>query len=193
MKSNLTNDSIGDFPIGTVISFAGKLNDIVIEEQGWLYCNGNTLNRTKYAALFSVIGTNFGDGDGQSSFNLPDFRGVFLRGVTADTKNDPDVESRASAIHGGNKGDNVGSVQKYATGKPATDLITNLTGNHSHTASHIPTDNSSYAIAGGYQAIWNGDSRTTDSAGNHTHSVTGGGDAESRPVNVNTFFLIKFS
>ena len=184
---------VGDLPIGTIISFAGRLNDTVIEEQGWLYCNGNSLSRVNYAELFSVIGTDFGEGDGQSSFNLPDFRGTFLRGVSAGTPNDPDAGNRTSATHGGNKGDNVGSIQKYATGKPASDLISNLAGSHSHTASHIPTDNSSYAIAGSYQAIWNGGSNSTDSAGSHTHTVTDGGDAESRPVNVNTFYLIKYS
>lgn len=47
---------------------------------GWLKCNGRAVSRTIYADLFAAIGTSFGDGDGSTTFNLPDFRGEFLRG-----------------------------------------------------------------------------------------------------------------
>jgi hypothetical protein len=39
---------------------------------GYLECNGQAINRTTYAALFSKIGTLYGVGDGSSTFNLPD-------------------------------------------------------------------------------------------------------------------------
>jgi microcystin-dependent protein len=42
---------------------------------GWFICNGSTASRTTYAALFAVIGTTFGSGDGSTTFNIPDFRG----------------------------------------------------------------------------------------------------------------------
>lgn len=41
---------------------------------GWLLCNGSAVNRTTYAALFAVIGTTFGFGDGSTTFNVPDYR-----------------------------------------------------------------------------------------------------------------------
>lgn len=41
---------------------------------GWLLCNGAAVSRTTYKDLFAVIGTNFGAGDGSTTFNLPDFR-----------------------------------------------------------------------------------------------------------------------
>ena len=41
---------------------------------GYLICNGAAVSRTTYAALFAVIGTTFGAGDGSSTFNLPDYR-----------------------------------------------------------------------------------------------------------------------
>lgn len=41
----------------------------------WLLCNGQTVSRTTYSALFSVIGTSFGAGDGSTTFGLPDARG----------------------------------------------------------------------------------------------------------------------
>ena len=44
---------------------------------GWLKCDGRSLSRTTYAALFAVIGTSFGSADG-NSFNLPDSRGRVL-------------------------------------------------------------------------------------------------------------------
>lgn len=46
---------------------------------GWLKANGAAVSRTTYAALFNAIGTMFGAGDGWSTFNLPDMRGVFAR------------------------------------------------------------------------------------------------------------------
>jgi microcystin-dependent protein len=41
---------------------------------GWLPCNGQTLEIQKYAALYSLLGTHFG-GDGTNTFGLPDLRG----------------------------------------------------------------------------------------------------------------------
>lgn len=48
---------------------------------GWLKANGAAVSRTTYAALFAAIGTTFGAGDGQTTFNLPDLRGEFIRGL----------------------------------------------------------------------------------------------------------------
>lgn len=42
---------------------------------GFLLCDGSAVNRVNYAALFAVIGTTYGSGDGSTTFNLPDFRG----------------------------------------------------------------------------------------------------------------------
>lgn len=42
---------------------------------GYLLCNGQAVSRTTYANLFAVIGTTYGEGDGSTTFNLPDFRG----------------------------------------------------------------------------------------------------------------------
>lgn len=47
---------------------------------GWLKRNGAAISRTTYSALFAIIGTTYGVGDGTSTFNLPDDRGLFLRG-----------------------------------------------------------------------------------------------------------------
>lgn len=46
---------------------------------GWLKANGAAVSRTTYAALFLVIGTTYGAGDGSTTFNVPDLRGEFVR------------------------------------------------------------------------------------------------------------------
>ena len=56
-------------PIGSIVPYGS--NDI---PANWLLCDGRAVSRTTYANLFSVIGTNFGEGDGTTTFNLPDFR-----------------------------------------------------------------------------------------------------------------------
>lgn len=62
-------------PPGKIDMFAGTT-----APAGWFKANGAAVSRTVYADLYSRIGTVWGVGDGVSTFNLPDFRGEFLRG-----------------------------------------------------------------------------------------------------------------
>lgn len=62
-------------PAGAVFYFAANS-----APSGYLEANGAAISRTTYSALFAVVGTTFGSGDGSSTFNLPDLRGEFLRG-----------------------------------------------------------------------------------------------------------------
>ncbi len=48
---------------------------------GYLLCNGALVSRVTYAALFAVVGTTFGAGDGTTTFGVPDMRGAFPLGV----------------------------------------------------------------------------------------------------------------
>lgn len=48
---------------------------------GWLLCDGSAINRTTYQNLFSNIGVVWGVGDGSTTFGIPDFQGIFLRGA----------------------------------------------------------------------------------------------------------------
>lgn len=48
---------------------------------GWLLCNGAAVSRSTYSALFAIIDTTYGVGDGSTTFNLPDFRGIFPKGA----------------------------------------------------------------------------------------------------------------
>ncbi|MDS1371025.1 tail fiber protein [Aliarcobacter butzleri] len=58
----------------------------------WLFCNGDAVSRTKYKELFEVIGTRYGKGDGITTFNIPDRRGLFAR--TEDAGRGMDLEKR---------------------------------------------------------------------------------------------------
>ena len=181
----------GEFPLGTILPFGGLLNEQSLEASGWLYCNGDTVSRTTYAGLFEAIGTAYGSGDGSTTFTLPNLQDTFMRGVTTNTKRDPGCNSRTAQTTGGNTGAEVGSVEGFATGQPSTAFTIDSAGDHTHSVQHIPTDNSSYAVAGSYQAIWNGGSAPTGNAGNHTHTITGG-DSETRPINIGLFFIIRY-
>lgn len=63
-------------PSGVVAPFAGAA-----APSGWLLCDGAAVSRTTYAALFTVVGTQYGSGDGSSTFNLPDLRGRSVFGL----------------------------------------------------------------------------------------------------------------
>ena len=52
--------------------------------EGWLLCDGKEYSREEYKELFDVIGTTWGSGDDTTTFNVPDFRGVFMRGTDLD-------------------------------------------------------------------------------------------------------------
>lgn len=54
--------------------------------EGWLQCNGAAVSRTTYAALFAVIGTKYGSGDGSNTFNLPHLHHKFIEGTTTQSE-----------------------------------------------------------------------------------------------------------
>lgn len=66
----LIDPAIGGMPAGVVLPFAGAT-----APSGWLLCYGQAVSRTTFAALFAILGTAYGAGDGSTTFNLPDMRG----------------------------------------------------------------------------------------------------------------------
>lgn len=65
----------GVIPIATVMWFCSTR-----PPEGYLLCDGSAVSRVRYSQLFRAIGTLYGDGDGASTFNLPDMVGRFCRG-----------------------------------------------------------------------------------------------------------------
>lgn len=94
---------------GMIAPFAGPVEKI---PSGWLLCDGRAISRSEYLNLYTAIGTSWGEGDGSSTFNIPDLRGMFLRGVSGESGNDEDADKRGMLVNnGGNTGNNVGSYQ----------------------------------------------------------------------------------
>jgi microcystin-dependent protein len=60
-----------------------KITAAVALPTGWLLCDGSTISRTTYAALFAAISTAYGAGDGSTTFGLPDYRGRTIVGAGA--------------------------------------------------------------------------------------------------------------
>jgi hypothetical protein len=84
------------WPVGSYICHAGTT-----APPGFLACNGAAVSRTTYAALFAVIGTTYGAGDGSTTFNLPDCRGLVFVGAGA---HGTMTRANGSAYNGGSVG-----------------------------------------------------------------------------------------
>ena len=104
-------------PVGTILSYAGILKNI---PEDWMVCDGRGLSSANYPELFSALQSSWGNASGDDSsatdFNIPDLRGMFLRGVSMGSGNDPDAEYREAPVAGANSGDNIGTVQVDASG-----------------------------------------------------------------------------
>lgn len=157
---------------------------------GFLKANGAAVSRATYARLFSRIGTAFGVGDGSTTFNLPDFRGEFIRcwddgrGVDA--------------------GRALGSFQNHATLSHAhsASFTTSTDGSHAHSMFDIhgaalagTASLGARKVAGGGAIV--AGARGTDGGGSHAHSFSvntssAGAGGEFRPRNVAMLICIKY-
>ena len=157
-------------PSGVVFPFAGTA-----APYGYLLCQGQAISRTEYASLFAMIGTSHGQGNGSTTFNLPDYRGRFLRGVDGTAGNDPDKASRTAMNTGGNTGNAVGSVQADANAA------------HFHESSLITAANDS---SFGRGSVGQGILGSASGTNTRTYTNTVGGN-ESRPKNAYVNYIIK--
>lgn len=112
---------------------------------GWLKCNGAPVSRTAYARLFTAIGTTYGEGNGSTTFNLPDDRGNFSRAWD----------------------DGRGIDAARAFGSEQTDAFRL----HSHSASSSDAGGHTHA-ATALDGGSHGHTATSGSAGQHSHSGT---------------------
>jgi hypothetical protein len=186
-------------PVGTVMAFAGawppKKPDggaWTERELGWLRCDGRT-----FAALRKNLGFGPQELDELQAAleqdRLPDYSGYFLRGVGGSASVNPDAAARTDpARPGAVIGDRVGSVQGGATKRPNAPFTTDDPGDHQHVGptyngqgggAEVPREASGVDWINGAPTSW---------AGRHTHTVTAGGDSETRPVNVAVYWIVKF-
>ena len=82
-------------PTGTILPFDGTN-----VPSGYLVCNGAAVSRTTYAALFAVLGTRHGEGDGKTTFNLPNAHRRFLEMTTTTSEVGETVEAGLPNITG---------------------------------------------------------------------------------------------
>jgi microcystin-dependent protein len=188
-------------PIGIVLPFAGSSTAI---PAGWLLANGAAVSRTTYAALFAVIGTTYGTGNGSTTFNLPNMPdrmpvgsgSTYARGATgglaAVTLTTSSLPSHSHTLSG--SADSAGSHSHSLSGSTGSD------GDHSHSVDNqggrsdlLAGGGTSAATSGGGSTGGGGGhshglSGTASSAGGHSHSLSGsvsstgsGGSHENMP------------
>lgn len=170
----LTNPTQSFSPPGFIGTFATEKIPY-----GWLLCDGKAYSRKAYASLFAVLGETWGRGDGLTTFNVPDLRGMFLRGLDSGRNID--------------KGRCLGSKQEESFKAHSHQGKTDFTGAHTHKIfNFMPFGIEVYK--GNYSYYFNGSGAVdTTLAGAHEHKVIlekTGGD-ETRPVNVAVVYAIK--
>ena len=175
-------------PVGAVLPYPTST-----VPAGWLHCNGQSLATADYPALFAKLGYKYG-GSG-ANFNLPDYRGEFLRGDEDGAGTDPDVGSRTDRGDGTTGGE-VGTKQSGQVQSHTHSATSGTAGAHTHTTDGHAAFN--IAVGGGVGTtvlIGLGGStvgHTLSTAGNHAHTVTvnAAGGNETRPRNVSVMWII---
>lgn len=128
---------------------------------GWMYCFGQSLSRTDYADLYDVIGTAFGNGDGSTTFNLPDFRNRFP----------------------------VGAGDEYSRNTKGGEKSVTLTGNqipsHTHRLNWV-----NYQRGSGSNSAMGYMSPTDQTNYTSSGSAGGGQSHENRPPYIGIYFII---
>jgi microcystin-dependent protein len=138
---------------------------------GWLKCDGTAVSRATYSALFAVIGTSFGVGNGSTTFNLPDAQGRVLGGVGTGA----DLTARTTGAKVG------AETHTLTTGEmPAhTHSITDPGHTHSY-VNNVNNQNTDNAFSTEIAADNADLNQTTDSSTTGiTINSTGGGDAHN--------------
>ena len=162
-------------PPGTVVAYGGAT-----APPGWLMCDGVSYTIAAQPDLWNAIRKNFGGtgDDVTGSFNVPDFRGRFLRGVDPTNitpARDPDRATRLAMNPGGLTAGNVGSIQESA-------FQTHTHGYRYVTGGTVER----YTAGSNADAMRSGFTDNTASG-----SPTGNSSTETRPINAYVNYIIK--
>ncbi len=188
----------GDAPVGSVIAYAGALGPsgnagsppsagaasfttAPLEAWGWMYCDGRSLRCVDYPELFAVLGYVYG-GAGDS-FNIPDYRGYFHRGVGTGTQNDPDIRQRSTPPGGQGESDGVGSIQPFAV----------QTHEHTYSSAPAPSATSPNGPAAGAPSVTSTLTTGGPVAGAGQSQAVQVSPNETRPLNVYVNYIIRFT
>lgn len=154
-------------PSGVIIQFAGST-----APTGYLACNGAAVARTTYPNLFAAIGTTWGAGNGTTTFNIPDLRGMFVRG----TGTNGTYSTSVGPALGAYQADQFASHTHIATDS-----------GHQHVYQSITVGGSGIQSGAGYVGSF---PSTSTGFANITNSSTGG--TETNPKNFGILYCIKF-
>jgi microcystin-dependent protein len=154
-------------PIGTIVAYGGAT-----APSQWLFCRGQTVSRTTYAALFAALDVIYGAGDGVSTFALPDLRGRVPAGINAGA-------SRITTANSGINGDLLGASGGAANYNILQSDLPNVAlsgstsgvGDHQHTVG-VPTSVGISGGSGGAREAFVSNTLATSGAGAHSHSIT---------------------
>lgn len=159
-------------PAGEIRMYAGSADYFYLP--GWLICDGSAVSRTEYPALFDAIGTTYGAGDGSTTFNIPNLQGRVPLGVS-------------SSYALGAKG---GAATHTLTAAQIPAHTHGSAGAHTHSINNCSAAGSKASQLESYEK---GNSKnrsiSTNSAGAHTHSSVGGGEAHN---NMQPYIAINF-
>ena len=181
--------------------------DMIVSDSvpnGYLMCDGAAVDRATYADLFAIIGTTYGNGDGSTTFNVPDLRNLFIRGFP-DGRGSDSEPNRA-----------IGSIQPSLTALPRTPYTApqDAEGAHGHTGTLLTAGAHSHGVRLGttsgsssnfFRQSGGSESRgvAMDRKGEHRHTITvanAGGhthnagspafDSETRPQMMSAVYVI---
>lgn len=201
MPKSRLRSAYDHMPVGSVLPWAGDAsqtsNMMLLMTSGWFPCDGSMLAVGDYPDLYSAIGTCHG---GQSAngvvtrFNIPNLNASYVRGVNAHGHRDPDCLDRTEAAPGGCIGNEVGSIQGFATTAPSSPFATDSQGAHTHTVGPVTQSYENAWGGGKYNMahINGGGSTQSSTGGSHSHDITGGGDPETRPPSLCMSWIIRY-
>lgn len=180
---------------GEMVMYGGA-----VAPTGWLICNGAAVNRNTYAALFAVIGTAFGAGDGTATFNLPNLGGRMPMGQNGTYPRGSSGGVAAPVLTAAQL-----PAHTHTINHNHAQATTSTTGNHDHPAGHGPSaSTSTTTFQEGRLSERVIDNNLVGAAGAHSHTVdlpaftgnsgsTGGGGAlNNLPPYLSVNTIIKF-
>lgn len=162
------------WPVGTIRMSGTSEEYSVTEDEGWLVCDGKAVDREVFADLYNAIGINYGNGDGNTTFNVPDFRARSVLG-----ENNLNLPNGAAGGLTSNARGSIGGVESVT-----------LTGQQSGIQQHAHEIQSNGSDSGTVGDVFTKANGATVTSGNT--QVTGHSPALSAHTNLSPYAVAKY-
>lgn len=163
-------------PVGSIFCFSsGQV------PANFHLCDGSAFSKADFPELFAAVGSTYTTTNSQLYFNIPDLRGMFVRGHDYDRG----VDSQKKRP--------LGSVQASQTSMPSSGPFqVSPAGNHQHTTFfwYAPLSGAGNSNFVAVSSLGGSVNVPTTMNGAHSHQISGG-DAETCPINVSLNYIIK--